>query len=65
VRLIVECGRKHLHDCSGEIEIDDSDAILVALAEAGVLEEERNTLVGKSYKGLVETRYVSPWKETK
>ena len=46
--------------------ITDPDAILAALAEAGVLEvepQEAFEMFGYQYAAAV--RYVSPWKETK
>jgi hypothetical protein len=73
MRLIVEC--EHVADradpqdwcgidwCNYQHSITDPDAILAALADAGVLEVEEGLVIGN--RGCLGVRYVSPWKETK
>lgn len=69
MRLIVECEHDHQFDRWGKSdwcpprEYTDPDAILAALAEAGVLEVERAE--GWGYYGQRIARFVSPWKEAK
>ena len=73
MRLIVEC--EHVADradpenwcgidwCNYDHTITDPDAILAALAEAGVLEVDQAE--GFGWHGQRIARYVSPWKEAK
>ena len=66
MRLIVDCEHLGGHDsvqamsCEGRT-ITDPDAILAALAEAGVLEVDQAE--GFGWHGQRIARYVSPWKE--
>lgn len=68
MRLIVECEHEASGDrcdvawCLADRTIADPDAILAALAEAGVLEVDE-LFARKGPSQMV--RYTSPWKEAK
>lgn len=72
MRLIVECEHDRddwcvVCDCDGPRSLTDPDAILAALAEAGVLKVEHREIIDNSIDPdpYWADRYVSPWKETK